>query len=193
MAVLCSSSSITVAVATLQHLQHTHLAQKGQLTNALHFAFAQQINMISIVVLTIASDRLWCSQADIVHLLNDALDAEYTLEDPWTAFKLGSALSRQEQGAGANGTASQGQPGAEGATGTLLQGIELPSDTDDSSFRWAGEAILHAVAGRPSSEQLSQTLYWAALCCGMTVVRITWHCCDSWYHALLSAQIRWRT
>ena len=52
--------------------------------------------------------------------------------DPWTAFKLSSALSKQDAGADAAGKTFKG---ANGAAGTLLQGAELPSDTDDSSFR----------------------------------------------------------
>ncbi|KAK9810991.1 hypothetical protein WJX73_003945 [Symbiochloris irregularis] len=91
-----------------------------------------------ITAADLKEDEGWlCSacdaKADIVHLLNDALETDYTLEDPWTAFKLGSSLTRQQQGPDI--AASADGNGVTPAAGTLLQGVELPSDTDDSSFR----------------------------------------------------------
>ena len=79
--------------------------------------------------------QLW-AQADIVNLLNHALSADYALEDPWEAFKLGKAAPGLDAEPAADSVLHmEGQNGQ--ATATLLQGIELPSDTDDSSFRFS--------------------------------------------------------
>ena len=74
-------------------------------------------------------------QADIVHILNRELSTDFDLEQPWTAFDIGAVGS-------ADGTAMPGgvsddplPNGNESQPATLLHGIELPSDTDDSSYR----------------------------------------------------------
>ena len=63
-------------------------------------------------------------------LLNHELSTDYDLEDPWTAIDLGEA-GAADGSRSPDPSLPEGQP----PTGTLLQGIELPSDTDDSSFR----------------------------------------------------------
>ena len=73
-------------------------------------------------------------QADIVVLLNHALSSEYDLDVPWTDFKLGSAVAGMQEADAVDGSQEAAQDTAP-AAGTLLQGAELPSDTDDSSFK----------------------------------------------------------
>lgn len=79
------------------------------------------------------------AQADIVHLLNRELSTEFDLEQPWTAFTLaaaGSAEAPDEPQAEVGPAEAPGEGPDQAAT--LLQGGDLPSDTDDSSYRcWA--------------------------------------------------------
>lgn len=77
-----------------------------------------------------AGDTGWAVQADIVQILNHALSTEFELEQPWTDFQLAPVARDAHAPDGSPGGAS-----ADAAAGTLLQGVELPSDTDDSSFR----------------------------------------------------------
>lgn len=71
-------------------------------------------------------------QADIVNLLNDHLSLDLDVEDPWQKFDLGQA------GVGSEAATPDDQAGqAVKQATTLLNGHDLPSDTDDSSFKYS--------------------------------------------------------